>query len=446
VNSGNLKLLSGLFITFCLLIAVLAGCSGGTASPASASKPASNQPVSTSQAIAQSSATASEAAPVKIGIVTSLTGQLAAHCAPAAEGIQFVINDINESGGIKSLGGAKIQLIKADDKGDTTVAISEMERLITQEKVVANLEGPGGYLQLALAPIGDKHKVAQICVASYTADIPPKGFNYWNAVGTSVHPSNTDAYLKVYDYLVGERKIEINKIGILSMDDPGVQTVRKALVSGFEERGVKNKVVIDDAHPLQVTALESYAVKIKAASPDYLICAMSGGHATLLFKAFDALDYMPPYVAAVGICEESVRKALGDQLAAKTLDKPGVIGTGSNWVVPEYKPIADFKNKVTAKGLPSPQPGFISGAQAMYVLYRALENAASRDPVAINTALRNVHIPEGNPELISYMFIPEFRFNSDGTPVNQALSAAQWQNGRIVIVDPFKFGKAPVLP
>ena len=256
-----------------------------------------------------------EVAPVKVGIVTSLSGQLSSYCLPAADGIQFVIDEINENGGVKSLGGAKIELVRADDKGDPTLAPAEMERLMTQEKVVAVFEGPAGYLQQALAAIGDKNQVPQICVAAYDSSIPTQGFNFWYAVGQSIHPCNTNAYLKLFDSLVEEHGVKADRIAILTFEDPATQMVRQGL-----------------------------------------------------------------------------------------------------------------KAKVSAKGAKA-TPGFISGAQAMHVLYRALEDAGSRDPVAINQALKAVRISPG-PDLITYTYLPEFAFNEDGTPVNAQLSGRSGRTAR----------------
>jgi branched-chain amino acid transport system substrate-binding protein len=44
---------------------------------------------------------------------------------------------VNEAGGIKSLGGAKINLIISDVQSDTTVTRTETDRLITSNKLSA---------------------------------------------------------------------------------------------------------------------------------------------------------------------------------------------------------------------------------------------------------------------------------------------------------------------
>jgi branched-chain amino acid transport system substrate-binding protein len=438
------KIVFGAILILALLAVIITGCSSQNTITTSKTTTTSMTPAVSSSVSTQSAVPAKAVDPLKVGIVTSLSGQLSVYCLPAAAGIQFVIDDINQNGGIKSLGGAKIELVKADDKGDPTTATSEMGRLNSQEKVAANFEGPSGSLQQALAPVGDRDKVPQICVGAHDASIPVKGFNFWYAAAQSIYPANSNAYLKLFDALVNDYKVKAEKIALLTFDDPATQDVRQGIKEGLKDRKLSGKLILDEVHPMTAANLDSYAVKIKAAAPDILIVANSGYHVNSLYKAFDSLDYMPPIMISVGASEESVRQSLGEAIAAKTMDKPGVFSLGTNWVIPEYKPIADFAAKVTARGQ-QPVPGFISGAHAMYVLDAALEKAGSRDPVAINQALKNVVLPEG-PTLITYAYLPEFRFTKEGTPANAALSAAQWQNGKLVIVRPFAYGKEPILP
>src|SRR5258708_20498487 len=50
---------------------------------------------------------------------------------------KLAVEMINEAGGIKSLGGAKLNLIISDVQSDTTVTRTETDRLITSNKLSA---------------------------------------------------------------------------------------------------------------------------------------------------------------------------------------------------------------------------------------------------------------------------------------------------------------------
>lgn len=69
---------------------------------------------------------------IKVGILHSLTGTMAANENNLVDATLFAIEQINQAGGIL---GKMIQPIVADGKSDPTVFAQEAERLITQEKV-----------------------------------------------------------------------------------------------------------------------------------------------------------------------------------------------------------------------------------------------------------------------------------------------------------------------
>ena len=73
--------------------------------------------------------------PVKIGYLIPLSGSAAASIGKdMSRATHLAIKHINEAGGIKSMGGAPLELVEVDSRGDAKVAITEVERLITREK------------------------------------------------------------------------------------------------------------------------------------------------------------------------------------------------------------------------------------------------------------------------------------------------------------------------
>ena len=74
---------------------------------------------------------------INIGALYPTTGgmaQIGVGCVAAAK---LAVEMINEAGGIKSLGGAKLNLIVSDVQSDTTVTRTETDRLITSNKLSA---------------------------------------------------------------------------------------------------------------------------------------------------------------------------------------------------------------------------------------------------------------------------------------------------------------------
>jgi urea transport system substrate-binding protein len=71
---------------------------------------------------------------IKIGIIHSLTGDLAISEKPVVDATMLAIKEINQAGGVL---GKQIEPIIADGKSDEAIFGTEAERLITQKKVVA---------------------------------------------------------------------------------------------------------------------------------------------------------------------------------------------------------------------------------------------------------------------------------------------------------------------
>ena len=66
---------------------------------------------------------------IPIGNILPLSGPLAYLGNQLKNGTVMAVNEINEAGGIRSLGGAKLKLLDADTEGKPDLSISGVERL-----------------------------------------------------------------------------------------------------------------------------------------------------------------------------------------------------------------------------------------------------------------------------------------------------------------------------
>jgi branched-chain amino acid transport system substrate-binding protein len=95
-------------------------------------------------------------APIKIGALTSLTGNFTPWGVQVRDGMQLAVNEINQRGGVD---GRQLQLVVADDQSQAEEGRRAIERLIEQDGVVA----VGGIISsdvgLATARIAEQSKV-----------------------------------------------------------------------------------------------------------------------------------------------------------------------------------------------------------------------------------------------------------------------------------------------
>lgn len=71
---------------------------------------------------------------IRIGVLHSLTGTMAASEAPLVDAVRLAVEEANQSGGIR---GAKIEMIVSDCRSDPNYCAAQAEKLITQDKVQA---------------------------------------------------------------------------------------------------------------------------------------------------------------------------------------------------------------------------------------------------------------------------------------------------------------------
>ncbi|WP_163484620.1 ABC transporter substrate-binding protein, partial [Escherichia coli] len=68
---------------------------------------------------------------VRVGMILPISGNLAQYAANMFPPFRYVVDKINAEGGIKSMGGARIELIVADNASGSAGTASEARRLIT---------------------------------------------------------------------------------------------------------------------------------------------------------------------------------------------------------------------------------------------------------------------------------------------------------------------------
>jgi branched-chain amino acid transport system substrate-binding protein len=116
------------------------------------------------------------AEPVNIGGLYPTTGSMAQIGVGCVAAAKLAVEMINEGGGIKSLGGAKLNLVLTDVQSDTTVTRTETDRLITENKLSAIHGCFASALTLIASEVAERAKVPLITGSS--SDQLNKGRTY----------------------------------------------------------------------------------------------------------------------------------------------------------------------------------------------------------------------------------------------------------------------------
>ncbi len=116
-----------------------------------------------------------QAKPVNIGVIMPLSGANAQFGINSRSGIELVADEINAAGGIKALGGAKINLIVADATSTPTTAGTVAQRLITQNEVTAILGAFASSLTIAISEVTERRDIPLLTM-SFADQITGRGF------------------------------------------------------------------------------------------------------------------------------------------------------------------------------------------------------------------------------------------------------------------------------
>jgi len=205
---------------------------------------------------------------IKIGAIHPMTGGASPAGQQMTAGAKLAVDQINASGGIKNMGGAKLELIVGDYQSVSDIAGTEAERVITQEDVVVLM---GSYANTVPVTVqAQKYKCPMVCsvVGSHldkTYDYVFRDFNMmeyddqeiWGAV--KFFGDQTGVYPKT--------------IAMLHNDGEWGLTCRSIATETIAREGWE--IVYDEIYPwFTQTDFSSNLAEIEAAKPDLMAISM----------------------------------------------------------------------------------------------------------------------------------------------------------------------------
>ncbi len=384
---------------------------------------------------------AAEAAPIRIGVINSMSGGLSAYAQEGQPALEYMIKKINAEGGIKSKGGAKIELIQADDTSQPARTATEARRLITEEKVHLLTGTILSAQMLALTPVLDELKVPTLSMWAGGAHS-----NYMFSLG---YPYDRGYAQTMHDFIVSLRddhKFTI-KTAVMSYSNyEAGQQVNTFLAPKLKASGIE---VIGEA-PLDTRAQDqtSAMIRIRSLKPDVVAGLVTPRDGILLHQARYNLNYHGSIFCGGtgGYSDLSLWKDLGPEIGKAVLTRNlfGMTGFSAGAKIDSMqKVVAELRD--VAK-LDRVGQGAIQYAQGARVLQQVLEIAASLDSDALLDAFRKFNIPFGDPNL--YVAKPKgLQFADDRLLKDGSAMMIQWlpdQSQEVVF--PKEFAQATPRP
>jgi branched-chain amino acid transport system substrate-binding protein len=218
---------------------------------------------------------------VKIGVLEPLTGNLAYNGTQCAAGAKFAADAINAAGGIKSMGGAQIELVVVDAQSRPEVAASAVDTL-AEAGVVAFTGASASALGLASSQAAAKYDLAQVFSIGTAETIVERGlpnvFRFTPGVNkcTSVALEN----LKQLNAAAGS---PVKTAAIVHEDGPFGSNMAKIMAEQLPQQGIE--VVETISHPTPHRDFNNIALRVKASGANILIPSNYLNEYTLMARA-----------------------------------------------------------------------------------------------------------------------------------------------------------------
>jgi branched-chain amino acid transport system substrate-binding protein len=329
---------------------------------------------------------------VKIGAIYPLSGNAAStgvHTKAAFDVAVEIINNGNpalgnlpltKNAGLKGLGGAKVEVIYADNQGSPAVGQNQALRLITEEKVVALSGSYQSGVTLTTSAIAEKYGIPFLNGESVAANLTERGFK-WFFRTTPVAGDFARIYLDfLKDMKTSGQKVD--NIALVHENTEYGTSVANVITSTFKENGLG--IAQDIAYSANTTDVQSQVLQLKDKKPDVVIMISYTSDAILYAKTFQALDYKPPMLIAdnAGFSDPSTLKAVGKQIQGIFNRSSFAIGPAGS---PTYLINELYKKK---SGGDDMDDTVARQMQGFFVLIDAIDRAGSTEPAKIQAALK----------------------------------------------------------
>lgn len=357
---------------------------------------------------------------IRVGVLQALSGAQATYGRETQPVVEELFKTINANGGIKSMGGATLEIVLADTASQSAQAAREAVRLTTQENVDIVIGSLLTNDMLAATRAIDDSKTPTISFFAGGTQSPyaySVGFGYDDG-----YASNLAAYV---EHLKTKTKVPVQRVVLAYANYEGGQQINKYLKARLEKLGLTIAAEV----PLDMKA-QDYTpalIKIRAEKPDLVIGLMLQNQINGLQQArFQLKYYDSVFVSTLAHADVRLKRELGAEVAKEVLTK-GIYGMAlysPDAKMPAVQALADQMINKAKMGDAFGQLS-IPAAQAVQVMHQALEIAGTTDKEKLREAIGKVVLKPGDKGL--YFPMPEgLSFGPDRMIKNLRCMFVQW--------------------
>lgn len=329
--------------------------------------------------VAAPSVLRAQGAPVKVGILHPVSGALSYSGQQGRLGAQMAVDAINAAGGIKALGGAKIEALLGDAQSTPEGGNAEVEKM-NSAGVSAIVGGYASSICLSASQTAARYDLPYVVDVGVVDSIVTRGlkntFRFGPGFGV-IAKTALDNLVAINDAAGKPAKT----VMIVHEDSAFGAGLAKLLNAQLPERGFQILETI--AHPTPTRDFNNVALKIKAQNPDIVIPANYYNEYVLLARTMQQQRIRPKGIYSVlGGASSSYKFVKEFPEAAE------YIMDCNHWFDPKNPKALELKKQVEAKGQFYTYEVYMNYS-CVLLLADALERAASADRAKIISALES---------------------------------------------------------
>src|SRR5215217_7594230 len=320
-----------------------------------------------------------QGSPVKLGVLHPVSGALSYSGQQGRLGATIAIEEINAAGGIKALGGAKIEAVLGDAQSTPEGGNAEVEKM-NSAGVAAIVGGYASSICLTASQTAARYDLPYMVDVGVADNIVTRGlkntFRFGPGFGV-IAKTALDNLVAINEQAGKPAK----SVMIVHEDSAFGAGLAKLLNTQLPERGFE--VLETIPHPTPTRDFNNVVLKIRAQNPDLVVPANYYNEYVLLARTMQQQKVRPKAIYSVlGGAASSYKFVKEFPEAAQ------YIMDCNHWFDPKNQKALDLKKKVEAKGEFFTYEVYMNYS-AVLLLGDALERAASADRAKIIAAMES---------------------------------------------------------
>lgn len=343
---------------------------------------------------------AQAAEPIKIGLITALSGQSALAGEAITRGLTVAIDEINAAGGL--LDGRKLELVRRDDEANPAKGVVAARELIYKEKVAAIFGGLDTPVSMAIVPLVNQAKVPYIGPWAAGTGITKNGANPNYVFRVSAVDEIVDAGMVDY----AQKTFGTSKFGLIMVNNPWGESNEKGVVAALAAKGMKP--VGSEKFEGNDVDVVPQLTRLKAAGADTLFLVGNVGPSAQVVKSLDRMGWKVPVVSHWGPAGGRFTELAGPNAKnvhfVQTYSFFGPQSPVGEKVVAALK--AKYSNIKGPEDI-TPAVGVANAYDAMMLTALAIQNAGSTKGEAIREGFYKIANYDGLIKQYKQPFTPE---------------------------------------